>query len=394
MEEVISSNSKFHFFSTIRFKLTVFYSLVFIIFSVFLIIILNVYLNDYFSKDPKQIPDAVITRTPKQIRIEFQQLNAEEQERIRQVRLQDLERIRFVSLLSVLPISFLSFVVGYYISGKFLDPIDSLRAEIDKTKATRLGKKIKRKANDEIGRLVDSFNEMSERLAEAFDSQTRFIQDASHELKTPLAIIQTNLDSIMEDDHISKEELQSAVRESLFGIKRLSNLTKDLLELSKEDKDNFKEFNLNEVLDAQIKELSQHAKDQKVIIKKDFEEKLIIMKGNSLKLGRAVYNLIENAIKYSSQSKDSKNFVIVRAKHSKDSQIIIEIEDNGVGIPKNKLNEIFERFYRLDNSRSRDSGGFGLGLSIVKKIVEDHGGTVEVKSQIGLTIFRIILEDK
>lgn len=371
-------------FKTIRFKLTAIYSLVIIVFSLTLVLMFNIYLNSYFQRDP--VIEVNTFQTPFGRFRQFNNLNNEEANLIRNYRLNDLKNIQTLSLISVIPITILSFIIGYYISGVFLKPIDDLRLKIERLKIERLGEKLEKVSDDEVGKLIDSFNDMSVRLKSAFESQTRFIQDASHELKTPLAIIQLNLDTILDDKSASKDDLKSAITNSLNGIKRINTLTEDLLELSITNSFRREEVSLKKLILEQIDILKPEAKRKnvKLVFNKDDNNDIKYLV-NEHKFGRAIFNLIENGIKFSKENDGEVNINLELL----DKSIVIEVIDNGKGFDVNEKDKIFDRFYQIDKSRSNK--GFGLGLSIVKKIVEEHSGTISISREDNLTKFKIIL---
>ncbi len=376
-------------FKTIRFKLTVIYSLVILVFSLSLILIFNIYFNNYFRNDP--FIEVNTFQTPLGRFRQFNNLNSDEANLIRNYRLNDLRNIQTLSLISVIPITVLSLLIGYYISGVFLKPIDDLRFKIEKLKVERLGERLEKVSDDEVGKLIDSFNDMSVRLKDAFNSQSRFVQDASHELKTPLAIIQLNLDTILDDKNATKIELRDAITNSLKAIKRINKLTEDLLELSIANSFKREEVSLSKLILEQLDILKPEAKRNNVKLifnndkknsKKDYDTKYLV---NQYKFGRAIFNLIENGIKYSNEDNGE---VTINLKET-NNNILIEVIDNGKGFDINEKDMIFERFYQIDKSRSNK--GFGLGLSIVKKIIEEHNGAIEVLREDNLTKFIIKL---
>jgi len=359
------------FYNSLSFKLTLFYSLILFFFTSLFVFGINLYLNLYLRREPPPIfiHNIEFEDFPPSTFI-YNDLPQEEKMRIREIRFKDLETIQYLSVISLVPLAFASFLIGYYVAGSFLNPLTNLKIRIDNLKEKHLGRQIPIEFDDEIGSLVKSFNDMSVRLKKSFDSQTQFIEDASHELRTPLTVVQTNLDTALDDKRATKEELEESIRKALNGIKNMTRLTNYLLELSRPHQIQKKEYNLKQIIEEQIKMLKRIAENKNVFIGKVLSEKKVIRRVDKLMLGEAVYNLIDNSIKY---SKDVKNPKVIITLEEIENKAVIKVWDNGIGIPIEHQRKIFDRFYRIDKSRSKITGGFGLGLAIVKKIVEDHG---------------------
>jgi len=220
--------------------------------------------------------------------------------------------------------------------------------------------------------LTYSFNEMSNKLDEAFSMQKRFSQSAAHELRTPLSVLKTKVEVFKKKKEHTKEEYDSLLNVISAHTNRLSELVTDILNFT-----NMEEVEYNHKIDIKgllediIEELSIHAKDRHITVSLDGTEHTIL--GNNNLLHRALFNLVENAIKY------NHDYGIVNIKvASVHEQTLITIEDSGIGIPKEMQTLIFEPFFRVDKSRSRQMGGTGLGLTMVKSIIEKHGGQIRV----------------
>lgn len=375
-----------NFTKTIRFRLTIWYSALVFVFCGIFILSMSMLLESYFQRD------SLISHTPRQYfmqRIEdtdyglqkFRDLDDKSIEFLRETRLKDASNVRKASLYSLIPLTILSFISGYFISGKMLQPIEKLNEEIKRKSLENFKEPIEfEDTEDEISKLINSFNTMSFRLGKTFDSQKEFVENASHELKTPLAIIQANIDAALDDDKLTQKELKEILKESKTSIKFMDKLTEDLLLLSVLEVGIEKiPFNMNDVLKRSVAQLETIAEEKgikiemeldSVISKKDF-------KGNDVLLERAFMNVIENAIKYS----ECKN-IQIRSFLMKDG-LEVSIIDDGKGITEKHRKKIFERFYRIDKSRSRKSGGSGLGLAIVKKVVDVHEGEISVECDKG-----------
>jgi signal transduction histidine kinase len=381
-------------FKTLRFRLTLAYSLILFIFCALFVLALNLYLSDYLHRDPSNfsrgqydVPTTVVLYQ-NQMPIAFTDLTETERARIRNIRLHDLQNVQNTSIFALFPLALLSFAIGYIVAGQFLEPLKQLKKEFDYPDITNLGKQIPVYEDDEIGGLISSYNDMSLRLKRSFDSQTQFVQDASHELRTPLTVIKTNLDTVMDDENASKKDMEGAITNALKGIDDMKKLSDNLLELSLPQKVKREKTELNEFLKIQTDLMNGIAEKSGVKLEYIKSKKPTFSMIDKSSFGRAIDNLLDNAIKYSKEIEDPKVVVSLKAEGKKN---IITIKDNGIGIPKEQIGRIFERFYRTDKSRNRKTGGFGLGLSIVKMIVEEHSGKISVESIPGETKFTIMI---
>ena len=363
--------NKIKFTKSLKFKMTVWYSAVLLLFSLSFVLAMNIFLTQYMKQSIPFKPlfmSNVIER----------EVTEEENELIKLSRLKDLENIRIISVYSVIPLTLLSFLVGYVIAAKMIKPLEDLSEEIRNRDVNTLGNPIEFKdTGDEISVLIKHFNGMSERVYNSFKAQREFVENASHEIKTPLAVIQANLEMALDDKNISRKELQDLLKESHKSVTFMNKLTEDLLLFSLLDTEiDTKTVNLMDLL-SQAKELvSPIIKDNNFDINIK-SPKNIQIKGNETLLIRAFQNIIENSIKY---SKGTKLDITV----DKDkNEINISFKDNGQGIPAKQCSKIFNRFYRVDKSRSRKSGGSGLGLAITKEIIQRHNGNIECISDTG-----------
>jgi len=227
---------------------------------------------------------------------------------------------------------------------------------------------------------------MSAKLKSTFDSQKQFVEDASHELKTPLTIIQANLDTVEDDPKASKKDMYEAIANAQVGLKKARTLVNDLLELAVPAK-NKRKISLNQLIEEQVDAIAPYAQENKVKLTLNLQNNVKIMSERN-SLGRAIMNLLNNAVKYSSGSKNAE----VNVNLTKNGEVVtLQVQDNGVGINKKDLPHIFERFYRVEKSRNSDLGGTGLGLAITKKIIQEHGGRIEVASRPHNTTFTVVL---
>ena len=278
---------------------------------------------------------------------------------------------------------FLVLILGtgatWLMAGHVLKPLKELSSAIEEISGNDLSNRVEiQGGQDEIGRLARSFNHMMDKVSASFERQKRFSASAAHELKTPLATILVNLEVLELDGKTSPDRMEKVLTIVKANTERMIRLVEDLMRLtSDEDHEMEEEVELGEVFAITLYELSP------LIRKKDLTVSIentpdISLTGNRIMLYRVISNLLENASKYNSEH-GSISIVTGR----EDNDVTVKIEDTGIGIPEEALPHIFEPFYRVDQSRSRTVGGAGLGLPLVKDIVEKHGGEVAVKSTAG-----------
>jgi signal transduction histidine kinase len=332
---------------------------------------MNIFLTTYMQESRPFRPLFIIERETITREISEEQMGL-----IKESRLKDLENIRVVSIYSVVPLTLISFLVGYIIASRMLKPLEDLDKEMRSRNADNFDSPIKYEdKGDEISSLIEHFNDMSKRVSDTFKSQKEFVENASHEIRTPLAIIQANLDNALSESNIPKKELNELLLESQKSVTFMTDLTDDLLLLSLISSNmNIKKIDLRKLLLDSESFVKHLAKDFKINI---YCEDGIKIKGNRSLLTRAFQNIMENAIKY---SEGTKLDITVKKENNK---VIITLKDDGKGMEKELCKKIFNRFYRVDKSRSRNLGGSGLGLSITKEIIEKHNGSIECKSEKG-----------
>lgn len=368
---------------SLKFKMTVWYSAILLLFSLVFVLIMNIFLETYMRESrpfrPLFMPNPI-----------ERDITEDEMLLIQESRLKDLENIRIVSIYSVIPLTLFSFLIGYLIASRMIKPLENLSEEIRGMDANSLGNTIKfHDTGDEISTLIKHFNDMSQRVHNSFKSQREFVENASHEIKTPLAVIQANLELALDDKNISIKDLHELLRECNNSVHFMNKLTEDLLLFSLIDTE----------IDTKIINLSDLLSETKSLVislvnGSGFKINInclnnIQIEGNKTLLIRAFQNIIENSIKYSNGTKVDINV-------KKDNEnILISIKDNGKGIPKNQCEKIFNRFYRIDKSRSRKSGGSGLGLAITKEVIERHNGSIKCISDINKGCeFKVLLKSK
>jgi signal transduction histidine kinase len=271
-----------------------------------------------------------------------------------------------------------------------LKPVDRVSSLAERISSTNLKERINYAGpDDEIKRLADTFDGMLERLENSFESQKQFVQDASHELRTPIAIAQTNIEVLEMDNKATIKDYERLKDILKMSLERMSTLSEKLLLLSEGEQGQKHRamIDLAPLLTEITAELKTRADEKGIHLELATIEESIPVSGDAFRLKQVFVNLIDNAMKYNNPGGEIKI-----SAHADDAQIVIEIKDNGIGISQADQHRIFERFYRVDKSRSRAQGGSGLGLAIVKKIVEEHGGTVSVESTLGKgSAFRVTL---
>lgn len=275
----------------------------------------------------------------------------------------------------------------YYILKKEFASLKKLSHEMTLINENKLSHKITGFDNgDELTLFANSFNTMLNRLDKAFESQKRFSVDASHELKTPLTVLKTNLDVLNLIENPSEEDYKYTISIFKKQTERMIDLV-DSLFLTAFQKD----YDLNDtiIIDNIISNVILDL-DEKIIEKNisiDVTKSNIVTKGNRIMLTHAISNVVRNAVNY---NKLNGNIYITFEKMEKN--YIIKIADTGIGIPKDKANLIFEPFFRVDESRSRKSSGAGLGLAITKEVIHRHGGKISyTPNEDGGSIFEITL---
>lgn len=218
-------------------------------------------------------------------------------------------------------------------------------------------------------------------IKEMVDEQSRFISDASHELRTPLTSLKTAMEVTLRDKKLSLSQAKKIISENVREVNKLQSLSDQLLRLAQYEKPNgnlaFEKISLSIIIEEAIRKINPLARQKNISIKKKFEN--IEIKGNKDSLIDLFVILLDNAIKYSNRESD----VEVKAEKT-DRFVLVSVKDRGVGIDEKDLPHIFDRFYRADSARQRvGEGGYGLGLSIAKRIIELHYGTISVESKLG-----------
>ena len=292
------------------------------------------------------------------------------------------------SLIISAVLALLGGVATYFISGHALRPIREFSDKIEKVQAQNLAdSRIEENQVKELNQLSVSYNRMLERLSDAFEIQRQFTANAAHELRTPLALMQVQLDLYHSNSHPDNDadtvQMIKMVTEQNDRLNKMVKTLLDMSELQTVGRDD--EIILEALVDEVLEDLEPLAEEKNIRLIGKCKD--ITMIGSDILIYRLVYNLVENAIKYN----HSGGQVTVTADR-KEKQVYLSVEDTGAGIPEELKERVFEPFFRVDKSRSRELGGVGLGLALVREIVRVHDGNITVKSNpSGGTIFEVVL---
>jgi two-component system sensor histidine kinase ArlS len=291
------------------------------------------------------------------------------------------------SLIISAVLALLGGVATYFISGHALRPIRELSDKIEKVQAQNLAdSRIEENQVKELNQLSVSYNRMLERLSDAFEIQRQFTANAAHELRTPLALMQVQLDLYHSNSHPDNDadtvQMIKMVTEQNDRLNKMVKTLLDMSELQTVGRDD--EIILDALVDEVLEDLEPLAEGKNIRLIGKCKD--ITMTGSDILIYRLVYNLVENAIKYN----HSGGQVTVTADR-KENHVYLSVEDTGAGIPEELKERVFEPFFRVDKSRSRELGGVGLGLALVREIVRVHDGSITVKSNpSGGTIFEVV----
>ena len=275
-------------------------------------------------------------------------------------------------------VTLLSAAIAYFVSGRALQPLRQFTAQAEKINQESLVRvRLDESAIQEFRQLSHAVNGMLDRLAHSFDLQRQFAGNAAHELRTPLALMQTKLELFCEEHADADAETMQMAAFQMEQLDRLSALVRTLLSMSNlQSVSRTDEIPLAPLAEEILTDLAPLAQEKQVTLRQDCEE--VSMVGSDALIYRLFFNLIENAIKYNKPG----GTVFVSVKQA-DENVILEVADTGSGIPEDCMEHIFEPFFRVDKSRSRQMGGVGLGLALCKKIADIHGFQMKIESEIG-----------
>ena len=291
------------------------------------------------------------------------------------------------SLLFSTLLSLLGGVITFFISGHALKPLCDFSKKIEEVQAQNLSdSRIEENKFSELNQLSVSYNKMLERLSEAFKLQRQFTANAAHELRTPLAVMQLQIDLYNSSKHPNNDtSAQQTISMITEQTERLSKMVRTLLDMSElQTIARDEEIAISALVEEVLADLEPLAQEKGINLIEKCDN--VLLMGSDILIYRLVYNLVENAIKYNF----SGGTVTVNATQQ-NSQLHLTVEDTGNGIPEELKERIFEPFFRLDKSRSRELGGVGLGLALVREIVRVHNGSILVKNNANsVTTFEVI----
>lgn len=384
------------FTRTVRFRLTVWYSSLLLVFGIAFVVALNIAARldqpqeiTVGGRRLKGIEFEAVPRGPGQAVTLGARLTLGEA--ANDINAQNLDTLRTWSLVAVVGLALASGVGGYVLSGMMLRPVRDMTRIASEISATNLSRRINHEGpDDELKALAETFDSMIDRLERSFDQQRRFVENASHELRTPLAAIRMNIEVAEMDGELSEGDYKVLLETVKQQTERLTRLSDDLLLLSTNENvvPDLEPVDLASIAHGVVAELDELAARRSVDLTVNASPGVPEAFAEPDRLYRCVFNLVDNAIKYAGEG--SSVIVHVRTAAGRPE---VTVADNGAGIPPDQLPQIFDRFYRVDRGRSRREGGTGLGLAIVKELVQNMGGTVDVESRPGAgTTFSLRLQ--
>jgi heavy metal sensor kinase len=297
-----------------------------------------------------------------------------------------------VLLVAALPgFGLISIGGGYFLIKRALKPVDRIAATADRIGSHNLSERLPvAKTGDELERLSITLNRMIDRLDEAFQNSRRFMADASHELRTPLTILRGEMETFAQEESLTLE-MHERLGAALEELERLVSVVEGLFAISRLDageaQAEWVKFDLRGLASSTADQMSLLGEDKNIAINSAGNGERVWVEGDRARMKQVVVNLLDNAIKYTPEGGHVGISVTARA-----GRALLEVTDTGIGIPPEALPRVFERFYRVDAARTREFGGAGLGLSIVKSICAAHSGRVEAFSTPGHgSVFRVEL---
>lgn len=302
-----------------------------------------------------------------------------------------LQNVQRLLILSGFGAFFLALGFTFVLSKKLSQPLIQMEQATREIAKGSLDTRVRIHSKDEIGSLARAINELALDLKKYRDSRKEFFANVSHDLRTPITYIE-GYAHVLKNKLYQNEEEKDYYLDLIAGESgRLALLIGDLFELSKMEEGkvslDLEWIDLTEVMDNAIHKCSLKAAEKGLSIEQQYADGLPLFYADGLRLEQIFTNLLENAIRYTNEGEICVEMI------RKEDRMIIGIQDTGIGIPEEELQNIFERFYRVEKSRSRDYGGSGLGLAIVKKLVELHGGTVQVQSEVNKgTRFEVVFD--
>jgi len=290
------------------------------------------------------------------------------------------EHLQFAMTMFAVAALIISALIGYFISYLLLKPMNSMTKTMKKIKSSGFKERMPvYPQKDEISDLTIIFNEMMDVIEQSFQQQKQFIEDASHELRTPVSVLEGHLSMLNRWGKNNQDILNESLQASTEEVARLKKLIISLLDLSKLEQNRVDP----DLTPERVKWILEHTIHDFMMLHQDFNfemklDSLHLYKVSEQHLQQITTILLDNAVKYSLYEKN-----IFLHTHETDHHFVLEISDHGIGIPKEDIDKVFDRFYRVDKARSREQGGTGLGLAIAKKIVGLYKGTIEINSKVG-----------
>ncbi|MEJ7583032.1 MAG: HAMP domain-containing sensor histidine kinase [Acidimicrobiales bacterium] len=369
---------------SVRFRLTALYSLV--LFGLAAMVIGGMYLalasrldDEPMSRDVTVFevepgPSGPVLVDPDRVRINIQTFEQRVNER-------SLQLLRSYSFGALALLFLSSLVVGWIVAGRVLAPIDRIIAVAREIQATDLSRRIALEGPpDELKHLADTFDSMLGRIDDAFENQRRFIQEASHELRNPLAVIRTNLDVALDDPETSSDDLRRTAEVVQRTAERMSHLVDDLLAYARQG-DTMRAFanvDMAQVVSDTAAEFAVPAAARGLHLVPRFEAGLWVI-GDRVALRQALANLLANAVRLAPEATTIRVSAGRRIEASSGPRVWVTVQDEGPGIGPGDRDLVFQRFWRGDGRRAREEGRSGLGLTIVRQIAESHRGEVQVE---------------
>ncbi|CRK85181.1 sensor histidine kinase [Neobacillus massiliamazoniensis] len=288
------------------------------------------------------------------------------------------EILRTILIFSTILAALLSLLGGRWLANMIMRPISNMIKTMEEIEKSGVPKTItiQNKTKDELQTMAKTFNRMIDRLQENMEKQKQFVSDASHELKTPLTVIKSYANFLRRHGIENKEMAEEAINAIHSEATRIQKMTETFLDLTNLEKENVLEINEVNLVSLCQNILKQFKHVYRREITFHSEEDPIIIRADELKIKQVIIILLDNAMKYSKDKIDV--FVEQNENHA-----IVRVKDYGIGIPQDEINNIFERFYRVDKARSRETGGSGLGLYIAKSIMKLHKGEIKITSKEG-----------
>ncbi|MDR6224039.1 sensor histidine kinase [Desmospora profundinema] len=294
---------------------------------------------------------------------------------------QSLQIVRNLLILSGMGVFFLALGLTWVLSRKLSDPLIQMKRATRQIAKGDLSARVKVPSEDEIGALAQAINDMALDLQQTRTTQKEFFANVSHELRTPITYLEGYAKVLKEGLYQSEEEKEQYLEIIRHESKRLTRLVQDLSDLSKMESGqlelHFEWIDLAEVVQNAVRKTKFKAEEKDLELHVQIPDDLPAVYADGFRMEQIFINLLDNAIRYTETGSIGVQLNVDR------DQVTIHIKDTGIGIPEEELPYLFERFYRVDKSRSRQYGGSGLGLAIVKQLVDLHGGRIEVSSQMG-----------